>query len=282
MGKVDVEKSLQKIENWVVDRDRSIERLSTVLNDETKTVIDKIVQKYDRISAEVDNFLKWYGQSIDTKPGKEINNILRKNQLIEAEIEKIKRQIGGGGVKATEHGKIVPETKSVDVRLLQAFSYTVFDTILFSITQGSAPDFLLISQSALFETVYVNISRGFESYLFSDVPPSAVAVIQQGRGILEDLREREDSFLDEPHLWEVYAPEIQKWWVNTALPVIFGERDPDWDTAVFPTHDEMKTWVEGEFSQRKHFPAVADLVELAKERAVDVSDTFNFKILLAA
>lgn len=282
MGKVDVEKSLQKIENWIADRDRSIERLSTVLNSETETVINKIVQKYERISAEVDNFLKWYGQSLDTKPGNEINNVLRKNQLIEAEIEKIKRQIGGGVVKATEHGETAPETKSVDVRLLQAFSYTVFDTILFSITQGSAPDFLLISQSALFETVYVNISRGFESYLFSDVPPSAVAVIQQGRGILEDLREREDSFLDEPDLWEVYAPEIQKWWVNTALPVIFGERDPDWDTAVFPTHDEMKTWTEGEFSQRKHFPAVADLVELAKERAVDVSDTFNFKILLAA
>ncbi|MFZ9244481.1 MAG: hypothetical protein ACO22S_05190, partial [Burkholderiaceae bacterium] len=160
-------------------------------------------------------------------------------------------------------------------------SYTVFDTILFCITQGSSPDFTLISQSALFELVYENISRGYSSYLFEEVPLSSLAVIHQGRGILEQFREQEDRFLDEPDLWEVYAPQIQGWWRNTALPLVFGERDPDWDKATFPTHDEMMRWKEGEFSRMNYFPAVWDLVELAKERAVEVSDNFNFKPLLA-
>jgi hypothetical protein len=50
---------------------------------------------------------------------------------------------------------------------------------------------------------------------------------------------------------------------------------------VFPTYEEMMRWKEGDFSRANHFPAVSDLVELAKERAVEVSDNFNFKPLLA-
>lgn len=170
--------------------------------------------------------------------------------------------------------------KEVDIRLLQAFSYTVFDTILFAITRGNAPDFTLISQSALFDAVYTNISRGYDSYLFKEVPPSAVAAIYQGRSILEELRQKEDRFLDEHDLWDVYAPEIQQWWLNVALPLIFCDRDEEWDKLSLPTYEEMQLWNDGELSQRQHFPAVADLVELAKSKAVEVSDNFNFKILL--
>jgi hypothetical protein len=88
--------------------------------------------------------------------------------------------------------------------------------------------------------------------------------------------------LDEGDLWDTYAPDIQNWWVNTALPIIFGERDPDWDNQVFPTHDEMKLWSDGEYSQRKHFPAVSDLVDIAKEHAVAISEKYDFRLLLNA
>lgn len=184
------------------------------------------------------------------------------------------------GVSITDANENVKKAE-VNTKLLQAFSYTVFDTILFSITRGSAPDFTLISQSALFETVYLNISRGYDSYLFQEVPFSAKAAIIQGRVILDDLRETEERFLDEPDLWEVYAPQIQKWWTDTALPLIFGERDPDWDTVTPPTYDEMQRWKEGEFSRRQFFPAVTDLIELAKDNAAVVADTFDFKQLLS-
>lgn len=169
----------------------------------------------------------------------------------------------------------------VDTKTLQALSYTVFDTILFSITKGSAPDFTLISQSALFETVYINISRGYDSYLFSEVPASAKVAIIQGRSILEELRDREERFLDEPDLWDIYAPQIQDWWINCALPLIFGERDPDWDNTVLPTYDEMQRWKSNEFSQRQFFPAIMDLIELAKDKASIVASSFNFNELLS-
>ena len=139
-----------------------------------------------------------------------------------------KVELVGDDVDTTTQSNENDKKVEVDVKLLQSLSYTVFDTILFSITKGSAPDFTLISQSALFETVYLNVSRGYDSYLFQEVPVSAKAVIIQGRSILDELRETEERFLDEPDLWNVYAPQIQKWWVDTALPLIFGERDPDW------------------------------------------------------
>lgn len=194
-------------------------------------------------------------------------------------LEKI--ELIGNGVDTSTQSNENDKKVEVDIKLLQSLSYTVFDTILFSITKGSAPDFTLISQSALFETVYLNVSRGYDSYLFQEVPVSAKAVIVQGRSILDELRETEERFLDEPDLWNVYAPQIQKWWVDTALPLIFGERDPDWDKVVFPTYDEMQRWKESEFSRRQFFPAVTDLIELAKDNAAKVADTFDFKQLLS-
>lgn len=282
MGNINPEVSLERIKTLKQQRDDRLREVEKAINDDLEDLTNKMIGKIKRIEKEIDNLFHWYLDPVERKISGTVAFCAAKEDKIEKEIAKLERYLNlGGGIapKSQSAGERVDVT---DVKLLQAMSYTVFDTILFTITRGSAPDFALISQSALFETVYANISRGFQSYLFQDVPLSAVAVIHQGRSILDDLRSREERFLDEPDLWEIYAPEIQKWWVNTALPVIFGERDPDWDTAVFPTHDEMKTWTEGEFSQRKHFPAVADLIELAKERAVDVSDTFNFKILLAA
>jgi len=197
-------------------------------------------------------------------------------------LEKLERvESVGDDVDTTTQSNENDKKVEVDIKLLQSLSYTVFDTILFSITKGSAPDFTLISQSALFETVYLNVSRGYDSYLFQEVPVSAKAVIIQGRSILDELRETEERFLDEPDLWNVYAPQIQKWWVDTALPLIFGERDPDWDKVVFPTYDEMQRWKESEFSRRQFFPAVTDLIELAKDNAAKVADTFDFKQLLS-
>ena len=197
-------------------------------------------------------------------------------------LEKLERvELVGDDVGTTTQSNENDKKEEVNIKLLQSLSYTVFDTILFSITKGSAPDFTLISQSALFETVYLNVSRGYDSYLFQEVPVSAKAVIIQGRSILDELRETEERFLDEPDLWNVYAPQIQKWWVDTALPLIFGERDPDWDKVVFPTYDEMQRWKESEFSRRQFFPAVTDLIELAKENAAKVADTFDFKQLLS-
>lgn len=278
---MDVAKSLSKIEELITLRDQKMQEFEDSIEEEIATIKQKMLGKLKRINDELDNYFKWCGDVPIRKTENVIEYCENKNQKIEAELQRIRRFLSIDEQSSTEEVSIEPVTKQHDHKLLQAFSYTVFDTILFSITQGAAPDFTFISQSALFETVYLNVSRGYDSYLFQEVPVSAKAVIVQGRSILNEFREAEERFLDEPDLWNVYAPQIQKWWVGTALPLVFGERDPDWDKVVFPTYDEMQRWKESEFSRRQFFPAVTDLIELAKDNAAKVADTFDFKQLLS-
>ena len=279
---MDIEKSLEKIEALREQRVKKMEEFEQTIEGLIAEVEAKMISKMTKINNELDNYFKWSGDIPLRKIEKTMAFCDSNDQKIEAELQKIRKYLSAGKETAAQ-GTLsnVPEASlEHDTKLIQAFSYTVFDTILFSITQGSAPDFTLISQSALFETVYANISRGYKSYLFNEVPHSAKAVILQGRNILEELREIEDKFLDEPELWDVYAPQIQSWWINSALPLIFGERDPEWDDAVLPTYDEMQRWKGSEYSQRQFFPAITDLIELAKENALTIADTFNFKQLL--
>jgi hypothetical protein len=153
----------------------------------------------------------------------------------------------------------------------------VFDTILFCITSGEASDFALISQAVLFECVYNNISRGYSSYLFKDVPHSGVAAIYQGKSILKELREEEPDYLDSEKNWDKYAPVIQKWWVNVALPIVFGEMDPDWSKSHIPTRDQMLKWADSDLNKLSTFPAVYDLMELSKTRSSEIAARYSFK-----
>jgi hypothetical protein len=278
---MDVAKSLSKIEQLIEQRDQKMQEFEDTIEEQIAIVKRKMIGKLERVNEEIDNYFKWYGDAPLRKVESVIAYCDNRNQKIEAELRKIREFLSIGERSSTEGVTAETTTKQHDHRLLQAFSYTVFDTILFTITQGTAPDFTLISQSVLFETVYLNISRGYDSYLFQEVPASAKAAIIQGRAILEELREAEDRFLDEPDLWDRYAPPIQQWWMNTALPLIFCDRDPDWDHVTLPTYEEMQRWKESELSRRLNFPAVFDLIELAKDNAVAVSDNFNFKQLLA-
>lgn len=234
-----------------------------------------IIEKSDK---EINNFLKHYGSALDANSlRKDGEKLLAQNKRAREAVHKCQVACG----LAVDEGVEVEIVKEIDDQLLQAFSYTIFDTILFSITNGTAPDFTLLSQSALFDTVYINIARGYKSYLFSDIPASAPGIIIAGRNLLEALRDQEESFLDSSDLWDTYAPIVQQWWINTALPVLFGERDPDWDDVACPTFEDMQKWSEGEFSRQQHFPAITDLLQLTKDKAVTVADTFDFKPLLS-
>jgi len=164
-----------------------------------------------------------------------------------------------------------------DTKLLQSLSYTIFDTILFCITNGQSPDFTLISQSVLFSCVYNNISRGYSSYLFRDVPPSGIAAIKQGRKMLEAIREEEVGYLDTEENWEKYAPIIQRWWINVALPLVFGEMDSDWAAADFPNYREMKDWSGSDLEKLATFPSIYDLMEMSKTRSAEISARYSFK-----
>jgi len=280
---MDVQKSFDRITQWQLERDQRRKDVEDIICKELDTATDKLLKKLDRFNTEIDNFLKWNFDSVSSKvEGAEKYCNVREERIVN-EIARIDRYLAKSN-KNDQKTEVESEQEQVvdltDKQLLQAFNYTIFDTILFSITKGQAPDFTLISQSVLFETAYLGILRGFDSYILQEVPQGAVAAILQGRAILEELRDKEERFLDDPELWDVYAPQIQAWWLNSALSLIYGDRDEDWDNITFRSHEEMQRWSANEYSRMQYFPAIYDLVELAKVKAMDVSKHFNFTKLI--
>ena len=57
---------------------------------------------------------------------------------------------------------------------------------------------------------------------------------------------------------------IQEWWVNDALPLLYGARDDDWDNITSKTLTEMLVWRDQPASRALDFPLVWDGMELVK------------------
>ena len=280
---MDVQKSFDRITQWQLERDQRRKDVEDNICKELDEASDKILKKLQKVNTEIENYLKWSVDPISTR----IENAekycnVREDRIVKeiARIDSYLAKINKNDQKIEVEFEQEQCVDLTDNQLLQAFNYTIFDTILFSITKGQAPVFTLISQSVLFETTYLGILRGFDSYILREVPQGAVAAIMQGRAILDELRDKEERFLDDPELWDVYAPQIQAWWTNSALPLIYGDRDEDWDNITFPSHEEMNRWSANEYSRMKYFPAIYDLVELAKVKAMEVSKHFNFTKLI--
>jgi len=255
-----VDGSINEIERY---RTQSMKKLNTFKSGserEMEILIDRIQKMEGILEKTIAPREKWTGYEV-----RKVENV------------RAKTKPGGAIEEAPTGGWGEPDT-----RLRQALTYTVFDTILLCITNGQSPDFTLISQSVLFGCVYNNVSRGYNSYLFKDVPPSGVSAIVQGKSILEDLREQEEDYLDTPENWEKYAPLIQQWWMNVALPLIFGEMDPDWAEADLPNCAEMKEWGESDINKMQITPAIYDLIETARSRSKEISTRYSFKLYMEA
>lgn len=249
-----VDDSIKQIEEY---RERSLNRLNSFKEGSDRNMTDLLsrLQKMEGILEKVVTPReKWLGYEVK-------------------KVERVREKVQGPPPVVLQGGP----SGEVPTKVLQSLSYTVFDTILLCITNGQSPDFSLISQSVLFACVYPNISRGYSSYLFNDVPPSGVAAIHQGKGILKELREKEAEYLDTEENWEKYAPEIQKWWVNVALPLIFLDVDPDWATTPLPTREDMIAWSESDLSKLSTFPTIYDLTEQAKAHSSEVATLYSFK-----
>ena len=218
-----LEESISYLEDWSSTRFQEIEDAVNKYVDESISEIEKYRSKNIRRI-----------RSFQESSEKNISDLLSRLQKLEDMVGRVvsaKENQVGKVVDKVERAKkrmkvvepVAPaEEQEVPVKVLQSLSYTVFDTILLCITNGQAPDFTLISQSVLFSCVYPNISRGYSSYLFRDVPPSGVAAIHQGKGILKELREKESEFLDTKENWDKYAEQIQKWWINVAPSDLHG------------------------------------------------------------
>lgn len=272
--------AMQNLEDWSSSRFQEIE---DAINDYVDGSIKEIENYRGQSLKRLENFKSGAERDIahlinrmEKMQGAVEKVVAPREKWVEWEVGKVSRAAQKAPASFPAH-RVPPEVEEPSTKVLQALSYTVFDTILFCITNGQSPDFALISQSVLFGCVYPNISRGYSSYLFRDVPPSGMAAIHQGKGILKELREIEPEYLDTPENWEKYAPQIQKWWINVALPLVFMDVDQDWATADLPSREDMMAWSDSDLTKLSTFPSIYDLTELAKEKSSEIAARYSFK-----
>ena len=55
---------------------------------------------------------------------------------------------------------------------------------------------------------------------------------------------------------------VHEWWINDALPLLYGARDDTWAEAVPYTLDEMLAWRDQPASRALDFPLIWDGTEL--------------------
>ena len=157
----------------------------------------------------------------------------------------------------------------------RASTICVFDTLLFSIENWStdgqvASDVSLCSQSILFPLVYEPIMKGDEDYYIESFPTVSLEIVRRGREFVKWLREVSPTSLSDRDTWDVYADAVREWWINDALPLIYGARSDDWVIESAYDYDQMIKWRDLPASRALEFPLIFDAMELMSKQMDNV------------
>lgn len=188
----------------------------------------------------------------------------------ERRIKELEKQLLEGGIESRGE---------VDIQMVaRGRTLSIFDSVLFNISNWStagdtAPDFELISQSVLFPAVYERVMSGPEGYLLDSVPSGALEVIRRGREWVKYLRQTCERSLIDPDVWKMYQPEVVKWWVNDALPLLYEYRSPEWDDLDPFSQQEMIAWRDFPANRPLSFPLIFDGMEIVKRHSDEIRET---------
>ena len=172
--------------------------------------------------------------------------------------------------------KPVPEPE--DPSLVKASTIAIFDSILFAIENWStdgdtAPDFSLACQAVLFPLVYDQVMNGNEHYFLKQVPVASLEVVKRGREYVKFIRDTCQVGLTDTVAWSQYVPMIGKWWVNDALPLLYGARDPMWERSSPLTLEAIMSWRDQPASRALEFPLVFDAMDLLDRHREEIRET---------
>jgi len=169
---------------------------------------------------------------------------------------------------------------SEDPSLVKAKTIAIFDSILFAIENWSndgdtAPDFSLACQSILFPLVYNQVMNGNEHYFLKTVPTASIEVVKRGREYVKFIRSTCQVGLTDPEAWSVHVPMIAKWWVNDALPLLYGARDDVWERSTPLTLEAIMSWRDKPASRALEFPLVFDAMDLLDRHREEIREKTN-------
>jgi hypothetical protein len=188
----------------------------------------------------------------------------------ERRIKELERQIETGGFQIRNDADISAVAKG---RTLAIFDAILFNISNWSTTGDTAPDFELASQAILFPAVYEHVMSGPDEYRLDRVPVGALEVIRRGREWVKHLRQTCSRSLADPEAWQQHQPAIVKWWLDDALPIIYEERNPDWDSIEPFSQQEMVAWRDFPANRPLSFPLIFDGMEIIKQHSEEIRET---------
>jgi len=170
--------------------------------------------------------------------------------------------------------------ESEDPSLVKAKTVAIFDSILFAIENWStdgdtAPDFSLACQSILFPLVYNQVMNGNEHYFLKTVPTASIEVVKRGREYVKFIRSTCQVGLTDPEAWSVHVPMIAKWWVNDALPLLYGARDDVWERSSPLSLEAITSWRDKPANRALEFPLVFDAMDLLDRFGDEIREKTN-------
>jgi prefoldin subunit 5 len=235
-----------------------------------KRKVDKVQASVAALDTELDTLLAKFdtlGAAVESYYTTTQNHYERQLRKLNKHIAALEKKLAQGGVTDSGVNPVI---------LDKAKTIAIFDAIINAITEWSqagdlASDVEAAIQSALFPSVYERVMSGEDpAYLLSDVPDSAKIVVERGRKYVQWVRSVCDTHLTNPEAWEKHAHEVQKWWVTDALPLIYGESDPEWEDDVPYTLDQMETWKNQPADRMMAFPRIHDAMDLFSKNRKEI------------
>lgn len=226
--------------------------------------LEEVVAKLDESENRILLAVEAYKKSVERSARGELRRAERKIKELEKKLEK-----GGGNLSGDD----------IDILAVsRAKTLAIFDAILFNISNWSnagdtAPDFELVSQSILFPVVYEKIMEGDEEYLLDEVPVGALEVIYRGRQWVKHLRATCEKSLIDSEMWRIKQPTVTEWWLNDALPMIYGERNEEWDDIEPFAQQEMIAWRDFPANRALSFPRIFDGMESVRRYQDEIRET---------
>ena len=183
-------------------------------------------------------------------------------------------------LEAKLEAALLEEPEPEDPSLVKAQTVAIFDSILFAIENWStdgdtAPDFSLACQAILFPLVYDPVMNGNSHYYLRKVPDSALEVVKRGREYVKFIRDTCQVGLTDPIAWSQYVPMISKWWVNDALPLLYGARDDVWERSSPLTLEAIISWRDQPASRALEFPRMFDAMDLLDRYGDEIREKTN-------
>jgi hypothetical protein len=224
--------------------------------EEFSSDLEKIDTKFENVLAQAEI----YKSKLEREMGREVRRL-------EKELELLRKS--GSGVMTPN------EISESDLKV--ASTVGVFDTILRHMCPG-AEDFRLASEAFLFPAVFERVIDGVEeAYFLSEVPPSAILVIQRGKEYIKWIREEYDTHVTDPDTWQHAIDYVVEWWRNDALPLIYGARDEQWDIDIPYSLPEILQWRESPGDRPLNFPKIFDAYEIYRKHKDQVYATTGIR-----